>query len=85
MTPANSGMLESVSQLVRIVKLCSVGVYTVISAENIVGMTHLNPEEPILSTLVNKGWIVNSYIYLMTWNNIYYILEDQLNTVVKRI
>jgi hypothetical protein len=83
--PANGGMPESASQLVRVVKVSSGGAYAVISAGNIVGAAHLIPEEPISSKLENKGWIVNSHIDLATWNDVYYMLEDELNTVAKRV
>jgi hypothetical protein len=83
--PANGGTPESASQLVRVVKQSSGGTYAVISAENIVGAAHLIPEEPISSKSENKGWIVNSHIDLATWNNIYYMLKDELNTAVTRV
>ena len=52
--PANGGMPESASQLLRIVKLSSEDAYAVISAGYIVGVAYLIPEEPILSKSENK-------------------------------
>ena len=49
------------------------------------GVAHLIPEVAISSKSENKGWIVNSHIDLATWNNIHYMLDDKLNTVVKRV
>jgi glucokinase len=83
--PANGGMSESASQLVRIVKQSSVNAYAVISAGTIVGVAYLIPEEPFWSKLENRGWIVNTHIDQANWNNIYYMLEDMLNTAVKRV
>jgi hypothetical protein len=83
--PANGGMPESASQLVRVVKQSSGGTYAAISAANIVGAAHLIPEKPISSKLGNKEWIVNSHIDLATWNDVYYMLEDELNTAVKTV
>ena len=83
--PANGGMLESALQLVMVVKSFSGGAYTVISTGNIVGMAHLIPEESILSKSVNKEWIVNIHVDLVTWNDIYYMLENELNIQIKRV
>ena len=44
--PANGGMPERASKLVRVVKLTSGDGFVVISAANIVGAAHLIPEEP---------------------------------------
>ena len=82
---AIGGMPESILQLVRVVKLSSGGAYAVISAGNIGGEDQLIPEEPISSKPENKRLIVNSHIYLVTWNVIDYILEDKLNTAAKRV
>ena len=78
-------MLESASQIVRVVKLSSGDAYIAISAGNTVGAAHLITEEPIASQSKNNGWIVNSHIDLVTWNNINYMLDDELNTAVKRV
>jgi len=43
----------------------------VISGGNIVGAAYIFPEEPISSGKLNKGWIVNSHIDLVTWNKVY--------------
>lgn len=79
--PANGGMPEKASQLVRVVKPTSEEENAVISAGNIVGAAHLIPEEPISSQKENKGWIVNSHIDLGTWNEVYYMFEDELEAI----
>lgn len=81
--PANGGMPEKASQLVRVVKSMSGEVNAVISAGNIVGAAHLIPEEPISSGRENKGWIVNSHIDLATWNDVYYMFEDELEAIAR--
>ena len=79
--PANGGMPEKASKLVRVVKPTSGVVNAVISAGNIVGAAHLIPEEPISSGRENKGWIVNSHIDLAAWNNVYYMFKDELEAI----
>ena len=81
--PANGGMPEKASKLVRVVKPTTGGVDAVISAGNIVGAAHLIPEEPMSSGTENKGWIVNSHIDLATWNDVYYMFEDELEAIVR--
>jgi len=82
--PANGGMPERASKLVRVVKPTSGEAFMVISAANIVGAAHVIPEETISSGVENKGWVVNSHIDLATWNDVYYMLEDELSNVVRR-
>jgi len=81
--PANGGMPEKASRLVRVVKPTTGAVDAVISAGNILGAAHLIPEEPDCSRSENKGWIVNSHIDLATWNDIYYMYEDELEAIVR--
>jgi hypothetical protein len=81
--PANGGMPERASGLVRVVKPATGEVDAVISAGNIVGAAHVIPEEPATSRSENKGWIVNSHIDLATWNDIYYMFEDELEAMVR--
>ena len=81
--PANGGMPERISKLVRVVKPTTGEVDAVISAGNIVGAAHVIPEEPDSSKSQNKGWIVNSHIDLATWNDVYYMFEDELEAMVR--
>ena len=69
--PANGGMPERASKLVRVVKPTSGDGFVVISAANIVGAAHLILEEPCSSQKENRGWVVNSHIDLATWNDVY--------------
>jgi hypothetical protein len=54
-----------------------------ISGGNINIAAHLIREEPggTLET-TRKAWIVNSHIDLTTWNELYYISEDELDHAV---
>ena len=79
--PANGRIPEKVSKLVRVVRPTIGELDTVISAGNIVGAAHVNPEEPVSSGSENIGWIVNSHIDLATWNDVYYMFEDELEVV----
>ena len=79
--PANGGMPEKASKLMRVVRPTTGELDTVISIGNIVGATHVIPEEPVSSGSENKGWIVNSHIDLATWNDVYYMFEDELEVV----
>ena len=81
--PANGGMPERASGLVQVVKPTMGEVDAVISAGNIVGAAHVIPEEPGTSRSQNKGWIVNSHIDLATWNDVYYMFEDELEAMVR--
>ena len=80
---ANGGMPEKASQLVRVVKPTPELVNTVISIGNIIGAAHLIPEELISTERENKGWIVNSHIDLATWNDFYYMFEDELEAIAR--
>ena len=79
--PANGGMPEKASKLVRVVRPTTGELDAVISAWNIVGAAHVIPEEPVSSGSENKEWIVNSHIDLATWNDVYYMFEDELEAV----
>jgi len=81
--PVNGGMPEKASKLVRVVKPTTGEVNAVISAGNIVGAAHVIPEEPVSAGCENKGWVVNSHIDLATWNDVYYMFEDELEAVVR--
>ena len=83
--PANGGMPEKASKLVRVVKPPVGEPFMVISAANIVGAAHVIPEEAISSPVENRGWIVNSHIDLATWNDVYYMFEEELNMAVRRV
>lgn len=83
--PANGGMPEGASKLVRVVKPTSGERFAVISAANIVGAAHLIPEEPCSSSEENRGWVVNSHIDLATWNDVYYMLEEELTKAVRKV
>ena len=80
--PANGGMPEKASKMVRVVKPTTGEINAVISAGNIVGAAHLVPEEPNSTGKENTGWIVNSHIDLATWNDVYYMLEDELAAMI---
>ena len=79
--PANGGMPEKASKLVRVVRLTTGVLDAVISAGNIVGAAQVNPEEPVSSGSENKGWIINSHIDLTAWNDVCYMFEDELEVV----
>ena len=57
----------------------------VISAANIVRAAHIIPEEAISSPVEKRGWIVNSHIDLATWNDVYYMFQEELNIAVRRV
>lgn len=71
--PANGGVLERASQMVRVVKPSHSVARAVVSAGNIMGAAHLIPEEPNSSPEECKGWVVNSHIDFATWNNVDYL------------
>ena len=79
--PVNGRMPEKALKLVRVVRPTTGELDAVISAGNIVGAAHVIPEEPVSSGSENKGWIVNSHIDLATWNDVYYMFEDELEAV----
>ena len=68
---------------VPVVKPTMGDVDAVTSAGNIVGAAHVILEKPETSQSQNKGWIVNSHIDLATWDNIYYMFEDELEAIVR--
>ena len=82
--PANGGMPEKASKLVRVVKPTTGDVNAVISAGNVVGAAHVIPEQPVSSGGQNNGWIVNSHIDLATWNDVYYMFEDELEAITRK-
>jgi len=76
--PSMGGMPERASRMVRVTEAAKGSGYAVISGGNITGAAHLIPEEPSTSGTTRKVWIVNSHIDLMTWNEVYYMTEDEL-------
>ena len=81
--PANGGMPERASRLLRVVKPTTAEVDAVISAGKIVGAAHVISDESATSRSQNKGSIVNSHIDLATWNDIYYMFKDELEAMVR--
>ena len=77
--PSVGGMPERASGMVRVTEATKGGGYAVISGGNITGAAHLIPEEPGISGTTRKAWIVNSHIDLTTWNEVYYMTEDELD------
>ena len=71
MTTAAGGTPERVSSMVKVIKPATGSGCTVISSDKIGGAAHLIPEEPDCSLIKNKGWLVNSYVDLATWNEVY--------------
>jgi hypothetical protein len=65
--------------MVRVTEATKGSGYAVISGGNITGAAHLVPEEPGTSGTTRKAWIVNSHIDLTTWNEVYYMTEDELD------
>jgi hypothetical protein len=41
--------------------------------------THI-PEEPNCAGVVQRSWVVNSHIDLATWNDVYWLEEDDIAT-----
>ena len=79
--PANGGMPEMASKLVRVIKPMRGEKNAVISAGNIVGAAHVIPEVPLSAGAENTGWVVNSHIDLATWNDVYYMFQEELEAV----
>jgi hypothetical protein len=50
----------------------------VVNASRITGAAHLIPEEPNCTGVVQRAWVVNSHIDPATWNNIYWMDEDDI-------
>jgi hypothetical protein len=76
--PANSGLPEATSQLVRVTKPASGVAYDIVNASRITGAAHLVPEEPNCTGVAPRAWIVNSHIDFGTWNDIYWMDEDDI-------
>jgi hypothetical protein len=79
--PARSGLPEEASQLVRVVRPTSGVAYDVVNAFRITGAAHLVPEEPDSAGVASQAWVVNSHIDLATWNDIYWMDEDDIAAV----
>jgi len=71
-------MPERASQMVRVTEAAKGSGYAVISGGIITGAAHHIPEEPGTSGMTRKAWIVNSHFDLTTWNEVYYMTEDEL-------
>jgi len=72
--PETSGNLDLVSKFVQLRKAPAAVALQVLSVGDIVGCTHIIPEIATSSKTGdgrNEGWIVNSHIYLATWNDVY--------------
>jgi len=76
--PSVGGMPERASGMVRVTEAAKGSGYAVISGGNITSAAHLIPEEPGTLGTTRKAWIVNSHIDLTTWNEVYYMTEDEL-------
>jgi len=68
--------------MVRVMETTKGSGYVVISGGNITGAAHLIPEEPGTLETTRKAWIINSHIDLTTWNEVYYMTEDELDHAV---
>jgi len=77
--PSMGGMPERASGMVRVTEAIKGSGYVVISGGNITGAAHLIPKEPSTSETTRKVCIVNSHIDLTTWNEVYYMTEDELD------
>ena len=77
--PSVGGMPERASGMVRVMETTKGSGYVVISRGNITGAAYLIPEEPGTSETMRKAWIVNSHIDLITWNEVYYMTDDELD------
>jgi len=72
--PQNSGNLEPVSKFVQVRKAPAAVALQVFRVGNIFGCVHVIPEIAASSKTGdgwNEQWIVNSHIYLATWNDVY--------------
>jgi hypothetical protein len=60
--------------------------YTVVNASRLTGAGFLCvwsgfiPEEPNCAGVVQRSWVVNSHIDLATWNDVYWLEEDDIAT-----
>ena len=78
--PINGGRASNVTGMVRVELPKSGSIYRVIDAGAIAGAAHLIPETPNAARVIpNKTWVVNSHIDLKTWNDVYYMEEDDLD------
>jgi hypothetical protein len=72
--PENSGNLDLVLKFVQVSKALAAIALQVFSMGNIVGCMHAIPAIAT-SSKAGDGWnqqlIVNSHIYLVTWNDVY--------------
>jgi len=76
--PSMGGMPERASGMVRVTEAAKGSAYALICGGNITGAAHLIREEPSSSGTTRRAWIVNSHIDLTTWNEVYYMMEDEL-------
>jgi hypothetical protein len=83
--PVAGGMPEKASQLVRVTKPTGNDAFAVISAGNITAAAHLIPDEPISSSKPPSTWTVNSHIDLDTWNEVYYLLDKDLQAQMVKV
>jgi hypothetical protein len=72
--PENSGSLDPVSKFVQLRNAPAAVALQVFSVGYIVGYAHVNPEIAPHSKTGdgrNERWIINSHIYLTSWNDVY--------------
>jgi hypothetical protein len=74
----NSGTPEEASQLVRVTKPNTGAGYAVIDASRITNAAHLIPQEPNCAGVNQRTWLVNSHLDLATWNDIYWMDDDDI-------
>jgi hypothetical protein len=79
--PTHSGLPEEAWQLVRVTQPTSGVAYDVVNAFQITGAGHIMPEEPDSVGVASQAWVANSHIDLATWNDIYWMDEDDIATV----
>jgi len=77
--PSMGSIPERASTMVRVTEATKGSGYVVISGGNITSTAHLIPEKTCTSETTRKVWIVISHIDLTTWNEVYYITEDELD------
>jgi hypothetical protein len=76
----NSGTPKKALQLVRVTKPNAGAGYAVIDASRITGAAHLIPQEPNCAGVNQWTWLVNSHIDIATWNDIYWMDDDDIAT-----
>jgi len=72
--PANSGNLDPILKFVQVSNALAAVTLQVFSVQNNVGWAYVIPEIATSSKSGdgrNQQWIVNSHIYLATWNAVY--------------